>query len=504
MTSLKCFSQEQINSDEVIYHVFLRSFYDSNGDGHGDLNGLRMKLGYLKDLGVTSILLTPINSSEYYHNYFSHDFEKIDPKYGSMQDFVDLAKQVHQLGMKIYLDMETQYVTEDHQWWKESLGNLSSPYSDYILYDDAPHTKPSTIIFGLTGLKGYNGVYRSITTVNLRSPKVLDYNIKLFSHFADPNKDGKFDDGADGFRLDHAMDTLDFKLQLSGLFETFWNPLIVQVKKVNPHLIFTAEQANWASFGTDYYTKAGVDRVFAFNLLSGIASFNKQKISNAIKATADHTPVGKQQIVFIENHDVQRFATSMNKHVGKMKVGAALNLLLGNVPSIYYGQELGMTGAHREFNSTDGNDILLREAFEWNKSATGKGMALWYKDSGPWWAESAVKPNDGVSLEEEQEDPNSLYNFYKTLLRLRKKNTVLQTGGFKEIANLNNEVFSFIRYDKNQTVLVVINLSDKNQSVKIPLDDKKQFFSMLEKSEKQDSNRSIVVRAYEVQMWNCK
>src|ERR1700712_2139053 len=185
---------------EIIYHIFERSFYDSNGDNHGDLNGIRQKLDYLQQLGVTAILLTPLYESVFYHNYFASDFKKIDPSYGTMQDYLSLIKELHRRGMKFYMDMETQYVTEDHLWWKDGVNNLNSPYSDYILYDDKAHTKPSTIIFNLKGLLGYDSVFRKITTVNLYSSKVLEYNYDLFKFWMDPNQDGRFDDGVDGFR----------------------------------------------------------------------------------------------------------------------------------------------------------------------------------------------------------------------------------------------------------------------------------------------------------------
>jgi len=85
-------SQEKNQNKEIIYHVLQRSFYDSNGDLHGDLNGLNSKLDYLQELGVTSILLLPLYESVYYHNYFSGNFEKIDDEYGSMQDYINLVK----------------------------------------------------------------------------------------------------------------------------------------------------------------------------------------------------------------------------------------------------------------------------------------------------------------------------------------------------------------------------------------------------------------------------
>src|SRR5690348_9419350 len=122
---------------EVMYHVFERSFYDSNKDGIGDFNGLAAKLGYLQRLGVTTLLLTPIVKSVYYHNYFADNFEETDPAYGSMQDWEHLVRSVHARGMSIYLDMEFQYVTGKQKWLKDSYKNPKSPYRKYILYQDS-------------------------------------------------------------------------------------------------------------------------------------------------------------------------------------------------------------------------------------------------------------------------------------------------------------------------------------------------------------------------------
>jgi alpha-amylase len=124
-------------AQEVIYHVFQRSFFDSNGDGHGDLKGMEQKLDYLQDLGVTSILLTPLYQSEFYHNYFATDFEKIDAEYGTMDEYLSLVKEIHKRSMKIYQDVEMQYVTQDHVWYKESINNPASKYSKYVYYLDS-------------------------------------------------------------------------------------------------------------------------------------------------------------------------------------------------------------------------------------------------------------------------------------------------------------------------------------------------------------------------------
>lgn len=493
---------------EIIYHVFQRSFYDSNRDLHGDLNGVRMKLDYLQELGVTSILLLPLYESVYYHNYFAVDFKKIDPEFGTLDDYFNLVKEVHRRGMKIYMDMETQYVTEDQLWWKDSYSNPKSKYSDYILYNDSANTQPESIIFNLSELPGYNGMRKKVGTANLDSKGYQEYNFHLFKYFVDPNNDGKFDDGVDGFRLDHMMDDLDFKGRLTNLFAKFWSPLVKKLKQINPQLCIMAEQAVWASFGSEYFQKGNVDRVFAFRLREAIASFDKNMIASIADSTFNLTPPEKQQIVFIENHDMQRFASAVDQDLAKEKIGAALNLLIGGVPSIYYGQELGMFGKNgfAKFGMTDANDIPIREAFEWYKTDEGKGMALWYKNTGPWWDSTNLKPNDGVSLEEERSDSNSLFNFYTKITRLRQSNPALVRGTYQTLSNNSDKVFSFLRREKD-AVCVAINLSNQKQNVVIDFSDNKLKINHVtrllgdENTNLGTSNLSVALAPFSMQIW---
>ncbi len=486
------------NQGEIIYHICQRSFYDSNGDSHGDLNGLRQKLPYLQDLGVTSILLFPLFESDCYHNYFANNFEQIDPEFGTMQDYLDLVKEVHQRGMKIYLDMETQYVTSEHFWWKDAVGNLNSPYSDFILFEDDAHLTPATMVFDLRILNGYDGKVITATTVNLKSKKVLDYNIQLFSYFMDPNKDGKFVDGVDGFRLDHAMDHLDGKPTLTNLFATFWKPLIQSLKEINPTINIVAEQANWEDYGFEYFEKAGVDRMFGFGLQQAILSFDKDQIIKNAEIIFLQTPQEKEQIIFIENHDIDRFA-SIETNFEKQKTAAALMLLIGGVPSIYYGQEIGMRGKVYSFGNTDGNDIGRREAFEWYASREGEGMASWYKNSGPWWESANTKPSDGISFEEQRNDPQSLYYFYFKTIHLRQNNPALSVGAYQNLPNDNPAVLSFYRVSNKQKVLVIVNLSDKQQDFHFQ-HNIRNARNLL--SESTVFSNHLLLKPYEFQVWD--
>ena len=120
--------------DEVFYQIFTRSMRDSNGDGEGDLKGIEQSLPYLQKLSVTSIMLTPIQPSPFYHNYFPDRADGVDPAFGTMKDFRDLARAIHARGMKLYLDEEFQYLASGPPWFKSALGNPSSPYSDFFFF----------------------------------------------------------------------------------------------------------------------------------------------------------------------------------------------------------------------------------------------------------------------------------------------------------------------------------------------------------------------------------
>ncbi|MBX2966634.1 MAG: alpha-glucosidase C-terminal domain-containing protein [Cyclobacteriaceae bacterium] len=497
-----------LQAQEVIYHVFQRSFFDSNGDGHGDLPGMKQKLDYLQELGVTSILLTPLYQSEFYHNYFATDFEKIDPAYGTLDEYVELVKEVHKRGMKIYQDVEMQYVTHEHPWYIDSFDNPKSPFSDYLYYDDSLNQKPF-FFYNIPEFTTYTNSKQKIIVVNMNNPAVRNYTFDVLNFWLDPNGDGKFDDGVDGFRLDHMMDDLDNMGKVTNLFRDFWVPVLNDLRKTNPDIKIIAEQANWFSLGREYFREANVDRVFAFYLSWAIEQFNKKELTKAADSTLTKNPEGKEQIVFIENHDTRRFGSVVGMTDEKLKVAASLNMLLGGIPLLYYGQEIGMKGKQIE-GDTDGNDIPMREAFEWTASAEGTGMALWYKDTGPWWDSTNVKPYDGISLEEQRGNPASLWNHYKKMIELKKTVPALTVGKYQVIENNNDNVFSFLRYTNNQKVLVVVNLSDKNQVAGVQLiaiekvkKAEPLFNGTLLKFKKQKP-LTLNIKPYEVQLYELK
>jgi alpha-amylase len=455
---------------EVFYQIFIRSFRDANGDRIGDLRGLESQLDYLQRLGVTSVLLTPLQPSPFYHNYFASSFEGIDPAFGTLADFHSLVRAMHARHLRIYLDQEIQYVTGEHQWLRDSQGNPASRFSHYILYNAAGNRDPESAFLGLHTLASYDGREIFAASVNLRDPKVVAYFQKLFTSWVDPHGDGSLRDGVDGFRIDHMMDDLDGKGKITGLFAGFWRPVFAAVRAVDPAVRIVAEQYDWG-YGDDCLNRGGVDAVFAFPLRNALVSFDKAKILEAIRETARRTPAGKTQLTFVENHDVERFASLVGASPAKEKIGAAFTLLLQGTPLIYYGQEIGMRGAQSSAFHTDANDIGVREAFRWTSDLEASGSAIWYVGDHPWWTNRFNRSGDGVSVEEETGKPESLLNFYRRLLGIRARRAELRTGSQTILCAQAPSVVCFVRGLGNARSLIAINLAADPVTVELSAED---------------------------------
>jgi glycosidase len=429
---------------EVVYQIFPRSFYDSNGDRIGDLRGIAAKVPFLQGLGVTTILLNPIAASPNYHNYFADDFMRIDPEFGTDGDLRALTQVAHRKGMKVLLDMEPQYVTDRHPWMRALARNPNARERDYLW-------TTGSWLWGRR-LPWYDGVDVRVAAVNPSNPAVRDHVRDAFLKWAGL--------GIDGFRIDHMMDDLDGKGVKTGLLTNFWRPILQAVRKRHPRAFFVAEQADWG-LGREHFARAGVDAVYATVVWDAIKSWNRVKLVKAIRETGEVTPEGRTQFYFVENHDVERFASVVEGDPRKLRTGAVLTFALKGTPSVYYGQELGMRG-RKLAGETDGTDIPMRLAYEWTRSREAKGMALWYRDTGPWWSEEFARSDDGISLEEERGQPDSLFAFYRRLIALRKKETALREGTQRVLPH--EELVAIERTAKGRQVLVLANLSSVPQT----------------------------------------
>jgi glycosidase len=442
--------------EEVFYHVFFRSFRDSNGDRIGDLKGITAGLDYLKELGITSILLTPLQPSPYYHNYFATDFESIEPAYGTMEDYRAFIRAAHARGLKVYLDMEIQYVGEGHPWWTQSLGKPEAPFADFLIWRDEQRTEAEPF---LTQAKweGYDGRQIGIAMVNLNSPKVREYFTKVLLRWADPHGDGSGRDAPDGFRIDHMMDDLDNKGVATNLFDGFWKPVFDALRQRRPDFRIMAEQYDWG-YGEDWLTRGHADMVFAFPLRGAIDKLDKGEIVKALRETARITPPGKSQIVFVENHDTDRVMSLLQGDLAKARAGAAIMLAAQGEPLLYYGQELGMRGVTGKMGMTDANHIPLREAMRWQADLEAPDSAIWYRGDKPWWTHRYNRSGDGVSVQEQDGDPASLLNWYRRLLTLRAQRPELRRGEQRLPCPDDTPVLCLLREADGRRTLLLVNL----------------------------------------------
>lgn len=440
---------------EVLYQIFPRSFYDSNGDRVGDFVGLSRKLDYVAGLGATAILLQPILKSRLYHNYMADDFFQVDPSFGTNDQFFDLVRAAHRRHLKVILDMEIQYVADGHPWFTAAAKHPGTR--------EARRVQLRSGFYGFLKIPTYDGRQIPIASVNTKAPEVLDAWKRSFLYWASPP--GRPRDGVDGFRLDHMMDDLDQKHVDTHLFRRMWQPLERKVRRAKPAMFFVAEQADWG-LGTDQFQKGGVDSVYTIPLSSALRSLDAGKIATAIRAELKTTPPGRTQLVFVEDHDVERFASAVKSDPGLLRLGAVFTLTSKGTPSIYYGQELGMKGVQLH-GRTDGNDIPVRLAFRWGRDLQSSGTALWY-GRGPWADPAFSSSGDGISVEEESPDPGSLLNFYRRLIRLRRNDPALSEGSEDVLRGAPPGVAAFVRSRGGRNVLVALNLSTASISLTLP------------------------------------
>jgi len=282
------------------------------------------------------------------------------------------------------------------------------------------------------------------------------------------------------------MDDLDNKGTFTNMFVNFWKPVFQYCKAINPNLFVIGEQSNWAEYGEEMIDKSGIDASFGFPIQFAIAgtpeyfrrsssdstlkySLNANHIAKQVSQTLQRIPHGKYYFSFLENHDTERFASVVKNDKRKIACGAILNLLLPGIPSIYYGQELGVTGKIGNWGF-DANHIPVREAFPWTSNPDDPGTAVFYKGTGQWWDQSYFKTgaSEKLALSVQQNDPASIWNLYRRLIDFRKTNRAITEGNFNQIQTGSPDILAFSRESGNVKVVVMLNLSENTVTTKLP------------------------------------
>jgi alpha-amylase len=429
----------------VCYEVFVRSFFDSNGDGIGDLNGLLEKLDYIDRLGASCIWLMPVTASPSYHGYDVSDYYRVEPAYGTNADFKRLVAQAHRRGIKVLVDMVLNHSSSEHPYFQAALHDTTSPYRAWYRFSPAPlgkgphggddwHRSPIRDEY-------YYGVFWSgMPDLNYRTPAVRDEAKKIATFWLR-------DMDVDGFRLDAVPYLVEEGTCLMGCpgTHTFLHEYAAHVDSVKRGAYTIGEAWGNIDQMMPYYPDQ-LTSYFGFeladSLLSAVRTGSASGLLSGFLRLQDTLPPYRWS-PFLSNHDQTRVLTALGGDVTRAKVAATLLLTLPGVPFLYYGEEIGMTG--------DKPDPRLRTPMQWS-AHPGLGFT-----SGTAW-ESAQPDSLTTTVAAQDTDPNSLLNLYRRLIHLRRENEALAVGKLVPLSATSPQVAAFLRRAGDHTVLVVANL----------------------------------------------
>ena len=443
-------------NDAVFYEIFVRSFYDSNADGVGDLQGIIQKLDYLNDgnpntdtdPGITALWLMPIFPSPSYHGYDVTDYRNIDEEYGTMNDFKALITAAHARGIKIVIDFVGNHTSDQHPWFTASASNESK--RDWYLWNS---NKPSyngpwgqEVWHERNGSYYYGVFWGGMPDLNYTNQEVTN-EIKNTLRF------WKEEVGVDGFRIDAVKHWIENGDQQENTAATlaWWRDLYVFQKSLDPGLMTVGEA--WTSTqNIALYSDKRLDYCFEFDLSYALIDGINNQTNSGLKSKMSEiisTYETNQYGIFLTNHDQDRSFYRFGMDERKAKLAARILLSLPGVPYIYYGEEVGMLGQKP--------DEDIRRPMQWTSSANAG-----FSSTQPWHPLNNNYANYNVA--NQQFESESIWSQYQIWIKQRTRNTALRSGTYDIIETNNSRIFSYLRADSesNTAFAVVHNLSSQN------------------------------------------
>lgn len=458
--------------DAVFYEVFVRSFYDSNGDGIGDLRGLIEKLDYLNDgnpntttdLGVTALWLMPIMESPSYHGYDVVDYYTVEKDYGTNEDFKALVEAAHARGIAVIIDLVLNHTSNVHPWFIDAQLDPASPYRDwYIWRDEPPKAKQGPFggnaWYEAGGRWYYAAFWSGMPDLNYANPQVTEEMYRVADYWLKEMN-------VDGFRLDAVRYILEEtpgtpQAKLASTPETIaWLADFRQhVQQTKPTAFIVGEI--WSdTMEVARYVKAGaVDTGFEFalagDLLQSVREGAGFYVKQAIDTVQRHYPDARYS-PFLTNHDQPRVMHEFKGDFNRARLAAVFYLTLPGTPFVYYGEEIGMSGTKP--------DERIRTPMQWSAEANAG-----FTTGRPWI--SINEDYKTVNVAAQDADAGSLLNTYRRVIHLRNAYSALRTGRLVMLESSAGPVIAYLRDDEAAQFLIVLNLAPKaqqNVTVKMP------------------------------------
>ncbi|WP_300619649.1 alpha,alpha-phosphotrehalase [uncultured Fusobacterium sp.] len=507
--------------NKVVYQIYPKSFYDSNNDGIGDLNGITEKLDYIKHLGVDYIWITPFFVSPQRDNgYDVADYCNIDPTYGTMEDFDRLSAEAKKRGIGIMLDMVFNHTSTEHKWFKKALAG-EKKYQDFYIFKKGEKNNPPTNWVSKFGGNAWEYVEelesyylhlfdRTQADLNWENPEVREEIYKVVKFWLDK--------GVNGFRFD-VVNLISKPEKFENDYQGDGRRFYTDGPKIHEYL----KGLNQNTFGQkeDIITvgemsSTSMENCFKYsgkdeNELSMVFNFHHLKVDyknkdkwalqpfdfQELKDILNSWQVGMQEhnawsALFWCNHDqprvVSRFGDDKNywKKSAKM-LGTVVHMLRGT-PYIYQGEEIGMTNAYfdtisqyKDVESINYHKILMDSGLSDEEAMkivmersrdNGRTPMQWSDEinggfsKGTPWIES-IKNYKEINVKNQIDDEDSIFNYYRKLIALRKEHRVIALGKTIPLAENDKNVYMFKRVLENEELLVVTNFYNVECSIEL-------------------------------------
>ncbi|MDQ0151040.1 alpha,alpha-phosphotrehalase [Eubacterium multiforme] len=510
----------------TVYQIYPKSFKDSNGDGIGDIGGIIEKLDYLKDLGIDVIWITPIYVSPQNDNgYDIADYYNIDPLFGTMEEFEELLKEIHKRDLKLIMDMVVNHTSTEHKWFKEALKGKDNPYHDFYIWKKGEKDIPPTNWKSKFGGSAWKYVQKldeyylhlfdvTQADLNWENPTLRKEIYKMMRFWMDK--------GVDGFRLDvvnllskdqrFLNDTLEDSNHDGRKFYTDGPKIHEYLREMNEEVfskyedtMTVGEMSSTTIDNCVKYTKPSrkeLTMTFSFHHLK-VDYLNGEKWSlmsfdfNKLKEILFNWQVGMEEgcgwnALFWCNHDqprvLSRFGDDLNFHEksGKM-LGTAIHLMRGT-PYIYQGEEIGMTNP--KFESIDDyRDVESINAYNElkNKGCCEKEILNILKEKSRdnsrtpvQWDESEnsgftkgiswidlSKNYKEINVDNNIKDKDSIFNYYKKLINLRRTYEIISNGKIKPILKNDKNILAYERILNNNKLIVFCNFYGNEANISL-------------------------------------
>jgi alpha-glucosidase len=511
----------------VIYQVYTRSFQDADGDGVGDLNGVAQRLSHLVDLGIDALWLSPIFPSPMCDfGYDVRDYCDIHPLFGTLADFDRLLGAAHAVGLRIILDFVPNHTSDRHPWFEESRSSRGNRKRDwYVWRDPGPDGSPPNnweSEFGgpawtfdaASGQYYYHAYLKQQPDLNWRNPEVEQAMAGVLRFW--------FDRGVDGFRVDAIHHLIEDQQFRDNPPDPAWTPEMaptrkwLQIRTIDQPEVHACIQAMrriadaypervmigeaylpidrlMAYYGVDL---GGFHLPFNFHLIS--TQWRPKAIAWLIDTYEAALPAGAWPNWVLGNHDRSRVASRLG--AAQARVAAMLLLTLRGTPTIYQGEEIGMTDVPIPPD-------LRQDPFERNVPGFGLGRdpertpMPWRAGPGagfttgrPWLPLNADA--DVLNVARQASDPQSMMSLYRALIVLRRRTEILLRGAFRLLA-ATDEVLLYERRLDDARVLVALNMTDRPQSVSIETGPRQNLLSTCLDRVGEEAGEEILLRAAE-------